>query len=148
MQLNQLKPIHKQKKKTRIGRGGKKGSYSGKGIKGQTSRAGHRYKPITKELIKRYPKLRGHRIRYRTSKIRLEAVVLNLDILDKKFNAGEEVSPKSLLEKRIVSKIKGTVPKIKILAKGNLTKSLIFNNCQFSKSAREKIEKAGSKINL
>ena len=148
MQLNQLKPIHKQKKKTRVGRGGKKGTYSGKGNKGQTSRAGHRYKPITKELIKRYPKLRGHRTRYRTPKIRTEATVLNLDILEKKFNAGEEVSPKNLLEKRIISRAKGMVPKIKILAKGNLTKSLVFKNCQFSKAAKEKIEKAGGKINL
>lgn len=147
MQLNQLKPTHKQKKKTRIGRGGKKGSYSGKGIKGQTSRSGHRYKPITKELIKRYPKLRGHRTRYRTPKIRTEATILNLDILEKKFNAGEEVSPKNLLEKGIVSKAKGFVPKIKILAKGSLTKSLVFKKCQFSKAAKEKIEKAGGKIN-
>lgn len=148
MQLNQLKPIHKQKKRVRIGRGGKKGGYSGRGMKGQTSRAGHRYKPVTKELIKRYPKLRGHRIRFRTPKMRPEAAVLNLDILEKKFNAGEEVSPKSLLEKRIISKEKGMVPKIKILSKGNLTKSLIFKNCQFSKSAKEKAEKAGGKINL
>jgi len=148
MQLNQLKPIHKQKKKTRVGRGGKKGTYSGKGNKGQTSRAGHRYKPITKELVKRYPKLRGHRTRYRTPKIRMEAAVLNFDILEKKFNAGEEVNPKSLLEKGIINKKKGAIPKIKILAKGTLAKSLIFTNCQFSKVAREKIEKAGGKINL
>jgi large subunit ribosomal protein L15 len=148
MQLNQLKPIHKQKKKTRVGRGGKKGTYSGKGNKGQTSRAGHRYKPITKELIKRYPKLRGHRTRFRTQKVRPDDVVLNLDILEKKFNAGEEVSPKNLLEKRIINKEKGMVPKIKILAKGNLTKSLVFKNCQFSKAAKEKVEKAGGKINL
>ena len=147
MQLNQLRPIHKQRKKTRVGRGGKKGTYSGKGNKGQTARAGHRYKPITKELIKRYPKLRGHRIRYRTPKMRVEATVLNLEILDKKFNEGEEVSPKTLLEKNIVSRTKGATPKIKILGTGKLTKSLVFVNCQFSKSAREKIEKSGGKIN-
>jgi large subunit ribosomal protein L15 len=78
----------------------------------------------------------------------MEALVLNFDILDKKFNAGEEVSPIVLLEKRIVTKVKGTVPKIKILAKGNLTKPLVFKNCQFSKAAKEKIEKAGGKINI
>lgn len=148
MQLNQLKPIHKQKKRKRIGRGGRKGSYSGRGMKGQTSRAGHRYKPITKELIKRYPKLRGYRVKFRTSKTRLGVLVLNLDILEKKFNAGEEVSPEKLLEKRIIGRLKGGLPNVKILSKGKLTKALVFKNCQFSKSAKEKIEKAGGKINL
>jgi large subunit ribosomal protein L15 len=117
-------------------------------MKGQTSRAGHRYKPVTKELIKRYPKLRGHRIRYRTSKVRKEALVVNLDVLEKKFNAGEEVSPKSLLEKRIIGRTQGANSRVKILSKGKLVKSLVFKNCQFSKSAKEKIEKAGGKINL
>lgn len=59
MQIHQLKPIHKPKKKKRVGRGGKKGTYSGKGMKGQKSRAGKRFKPMIRELIKRYPKLKG-----------------------------------------------------------------------------------------
>jgi len=40
MQLHQLKPNHKKKSRKRVGRGGKKGTYSGKGMKGQKSRAG------------------------------------------------------------------------------------------------------------
>lgn len=146
MQLNQLKPFHKQKKKKRVGRGGRKGSYSGRGMKGQTARAGHRYKPIMRELIKRYPKLRGYRTKYRTSKSRLPTAILNLDILEKKFNSGEEINPAKLLEKGIVGKMKGRMPDIKILAKGNLIKALNVKDLQLSKSAREKIEKAGGKI--
>ena len=61
MQINQLSPKHKEKRKKRIGRGGKKGTYSGKGMKGQRSRAGRKMAPIIRELIKRYPKLRGYR---------------------------------------------------------------------------------------
>jgi len=59
MQLHELKPIHKLKKRKRVGRGGKKGTYSGRGIKGQKSRAGRKLKPAIRELIKRYPKIRG-----------------------------------------------------------------------------------------
>ncbi len=146
MQLNQLKPNHKQKKRRRIGRGGTKGSYSGRGMKGQTARAGNRYKPITRELIKRYPKLRGHRTKYRTPKIRYRDAVLNLDVLEKKFKTGEEVTPERLLEKKLISRMKGRAPIVKILSKGVLTKSLVFKNCKFSKVARGKIEKAGGKI--
>jgi large subunit ribosomal protein L15 len=63
MQLHQLKPIHKLKKRKRVGRGGKKGTYSGRGIKGQKARAGRRLKPAIRELIKRYPKLRGYKFK-------------------------------------------------------------------------------------
>jgi len=59
MQFHQLKPIHKMKKRKRIGRGGKRGTYSGRGTKGQKSRAGRKLVPIIRGLIKRYPKLRG-----------------------------------------------------------------------------------------
>ncbi len=61
MQLHELKPKHKLKRKKRVGRGGKKGTYSGKGIKGQSSRSGRKMVPIIRELIKRYPKLRGYK---------------------------------------------------------------------------------------
>ena len=61
MQLHQLKPTHKAKRAKRVGRGGKKGTYSGRGMKGQKSRSGARMQPIIRELIKRYPKLRGYR---------------------------------------------------------------------------------------
>lgn len=62
MQIHELKPKHKIKKGRRVGRGGKKGTYSGKGMKGQKSRAGRKFQPIIRELIKRYPKLKGYRV--------------------------------------------------------------------------------------
>jgi len=55
IQLHELKPIHKLKKQKRVGRGGKRGAYSGRGIKGQRARAGRKFKPIIRELIKKYP---------------------------------------------------------------------------------------------
>lgn len=134
MQTHQLKPIHKRKKPQRVGRGGKRGTYSGRGIKGQTSRAGHKKQPIIRELIKRYPKLRGYRFKPLD---RRKAVVLNLDILDKKFDAGQIVSPETLLENKLIRKIEGKLPKVKILGKGKLTKKLVIEGCQLSKNVRK-----------
>jgi len=135
MQLHELRP-------KRIGRGGKRGTYSGRGIKGQKSRAGRKMQPVVRELIKRYPKLRGYKVRSKVKGQRPK-VIINLEVLEKKFSSGEKITPEVLLEKGIFRKIKGRIPGIKILGKGKLTKSLTFEGCQLSKSAREKIEKAG-----
>lgn len=135
MQLHQLKPIHKPKKSQKIGRGGKRGTYSGRGIKGQTSRAGHKKQPIIRELIKRYPKLRGYRFKSKAQSPKSKTAIVNLDVLEKKFKAGQIVSPETL-----------KMSKVKILGKGEITKALIIENCNISKSAGEKIKKAGGII--
>ena len=137
MQLHQLKPKHKLKKKKRIGRGGKRGTYSGKGIKGQKSRAGRKFAPVIRELIKKYPKLRGYRFRGRDKNL----AIINIGDLDKKFKESEVVNPKVLLERRLIRRIKGKTPKVKILGRGELKKKLIIKNCELSKGAKEKIEK-------
>lgn len=61
MQLHQISPAHKanNQDKKRIGRGGKRGTYSGHGMKGQKARAGHRIRPAERDLIQHLPKLRG-----------------------------------------------------------------------------------------
>ena len=65
MQLHQLNPSYKKKSRKRVGRGGKKGTYSGRGLKGQKSRAGRKPRPGfaggDTPLIKRFPKQRGQR---------------------------------------------------------------------------------------
>lgn len=148
MQLHEIKLKHKKKKKKRVGRGGKRGTYSGRGIKGQKARAGRRLKPIIREIIKRYPKLRGYKFKSKIKSQKSKLVILNLEALEKKFNSGEKINPQKLLERKIISKIKGRMPQVKILAKGELTKPLIIENCLLSKSAKEKIEKAGGEIKL
>jgi len=142
MQLHQISPKIKSRKRKRIGRGGKRGTYSGKGVKGQKSRAGRRFPPAVRELIKRYPKLRGYRFKGRNSKLS----VVNMGDIEKKFKASETVSPEALLEKGLVRRIKGRVPEVKILGQGELKKKFIFEKCQFSKTAQEKIKKAGKKV--
>ena len=59
MQLHELKVENKNRAKKRIGRGGKRGTYSGKGMKGQKSRAGRKIRPSVRDLMQRTPKLRG-----------------------------------------------------------------------------------------
>lgn len=143
MQLNELKPKHKAKERKIIGRGGKRGTYSGRGIKGQRSRSGRRLEPSIRILIKRYPKLRGYKFK---SQLDSKPAIVSIRDIEKKFKTNEIVNPQTLLEKRLIRKIKGKVPKVKILGKGNLTKSLTIENCLFSKTAKEKINKFSAKI--
>lgn len=142
MQIHELQPKHKNKSKKRVGRGGKKGTYSGKGIKGQKSRAGRKMVPIIRELIKRYPKLKG----YRSFRMEKDFTAVNLETLEKNIKDGEIINPENLIEKGLISKIKGRVPKVKILGGGKLTKKLTLENCAISKSAKEAVEKAGGSI--
>jgi len=141
MQLHNIKPSHQKRPRKRIGRGGKRGTYSGRGVKGQRSRAGTRkMQPIVRELIKRYPKLKGYRFNPKK-----EIAVVALSSLDKNFKNGDEVTPSSLLEKGLIGKIRGGIPKVKILAQGEIKKKLTVKGCTFSEAARQKIEKAGGK---
>ena len=146
MQLHQLKPIHKPKKSRRVGRGGKRGTFSGHGIKGQKSRSGRKFQPIIRELIKRYPKLKGYRRKAKSRNQKLRLAILNLETLEKKFAAEEKVNPETLIEKSLVYKISGRNPEIKILGKGEIKKALTIEGCLVSKQAKEKIEKAGGTI--
>lgn len=57
MQLHTLQPAHKLRGKKRIGRGGKRGTYSGRGVKGQKARAGRKIRPAIRDLIQSLPKL-------------------------------------------------------------------------------------------
>jgi len=142
MQIHELKPKHKNKTKKRIGRGGKKGTTSGKGTKGQSSRAGRKMVPIIRELIKKYPKLRG----YRSFRIDNDFAIVNLEILETKTKDGETINPENLLAKGLISRVKGKTPRVKILGTGKLTKKLVVENCKTSKTAKEAIEKAGGTI--
>jgi large subunit ribosomal protein L15 len=142
MQLHQIKPKTKSKAQKRIGRGGKRGTYSGRGIKGQKSRAGRKMRPQLRDIIKKIPKLRG----YAFNKIKNRPAVVNLNILEKKFNNGDKVNPQVLFEKNIIKKEKGVLPKVKLLGVGEITKKVLISGCQISQSAAEKIKKAGGEI--
>jgi large subunit ribosomal protein L15 len=59
MQFHKLKRKTPNKKAKQVGRGGTRGKTSGRGTKGQNARAGHKKRPETRDIIKRFPKLRG-----------------------------------------------------------------------------------------
>jgi len=137
MQIHQLR-VKTQKPKRRVGRGGKKGTYSGRGVKGQKSRSGAKINPIFEggrsTLIEHLPKMRGFKSIFPKNQI------VSLEKISRFFEDGGIVNSQTLREKRLIRKIK--VP-VKILGSGEITKKITFEKCLVSKSAREKIEKAG-----
>jgi len=141
MQLHELKSSHRVKAKPAVGRGGKRGKTSGRGTKGQKARAGHKIRPEIRDVIKKIPKRRGYRFASHTAK----PAVVNLATLERFVPAGE-VTPTLLTQEGIVRKHNGRTPQVKILGNGTLTKKLTVSACLVSKSAREKIEKAGGTI--
>ncbi len=140
--LHTIKPFSGSKKKVkRVGRGlGSTGTYSGRGQKGQKARSGGRggLKLLgMRRIIMSTPKLRGFKSPHP------KMVAVNVGDLEKKFNDGERVTPKTLLEKGLVGKMKAMV---KILGEGEFKKKLIIEDCAVSASAKEKIEKAGGAV--
>lgn len=149
MNLHELKPHTKRKDAKRVGRGGKRGTTSGKGTKGQKSRAGAGFKQGFRggdnRLWQLFPKLRGAtkkpgsnrlHVKHRYFQLRHDKVkVLSLDFFNK-FEDGQEITPEFLSH-----------DEVKVLGEGELRKKLEFKGFQFSKSAREKVLKSGSTIN-
>lgn len=138
MQFHQIQPIHKTKKKKRVARGGKRGGYSGRGMKGQKSRAGAKIRPAIRDLMMKFPKQRG-RAKHSFKSLVSKPIVLNLRDIEKAFKDGEIVNLKTLIEKKLISRKKGMLQPIKILGKGELSKKLTFQNVLMSESVNAKI---------
>lgn len=122
MQLHTIQPIHRQYPRSRVGRGGKRGTTAGRGTKGQKARAGHRIRPAERDIILRFPKLRGSK----NKSFRPKLPVINVGDLEKR----------------------GRLPDypVKILGKGELKKSFHIKGLAVSKGAREKIIAAGGTV--
>ncbi len=152
LNLTTLRPAQARKERKRVGRGmgSGKGRYSGRGIKGQKSRAGSHKMPGGFEggqmpIDMRLPKLRGNTSAdaMPIGPFRTYSQPVNLSSLEERFAPGEEVTPESLKAKGLIRKVSVDV---KILGVGELTKSLSISAHGFSKTAREKIEAAGGTI--
>ena len=143
MQLHQIIKSEGRKSQ-RIGRGGKRGSFSGRGIKGQRSRAGRRIRPAERDLIMRIPKKRG----FRNKPVSDRAFILNLEDLAaaKPSLAALDfvVSPETLCKIRLVPS--GYRGEVKILSRGEMDFSVKLQGLKVSKGAKAKIEKAGGKV--
>lgn len=141
MQLHTVQREHPNKKARQVGRGGTRGKTAGRGGKGQTARAGNKRRPQMRDIIKKLPKLRGYRFASHVAK----SSPVNVGALNV-FAAGATVSPATLLEKKLIRKVGGVAPTVKILATGDLTVKLSIVGCVVSAAARAKIEKAGGDV--
>ena len=129
----------------RVGRGQSsgRGKTSGRGTKGQSARAGNKRRPEMRDIIKKIPKLRGHGKNRGKTYVPRTKVALTLERIEKLFDAGAEVSMKTLVAKGIVKA--GRLVSVKIVGGGTLAKKLSFH-VPVSASARTAIEKAGGSI--
>lgn len=142
MHIHELKRKHPLKKKRQVGRGGKRGKTSGRGTKGQKSRAGRKLRPEIRDTIKKIPKLRG----YRFNAVPDSSALVNVGSLEKIFSAGDTITATLLVDKKLVRRVRGKIPFVKVLGTGTLTKKLSLKNMTVSASARTKIEKVGGEI--
>jgi len=149
LNLSTLKPAQARKDRKRVGRGlgSGKGRYSGRGIKGQKSRAGSKKMPAGFEggqmpLDMRAPKLRGNTSAdaMPIGPFRTYSQPINLRDLDRVFADGDTVNIEAMVEKGL---LKNTKADVKILGTGDLKKKLAVTAHSFSASAREKITAAG-----
>jgi len=144
MQKTSIKRPTKLASKRRIGRGGKRGKTSGKGMKGQKARAGNSTRPEMRDIIKKIPKRRGYgKNRAKTVIANRDFQTVNLDQLSTKFESGATVTPRALVAAGLVRREGGKLPKVKVLARGTLDKKLTFTGVLTSAEARTHIEKAG-----
>ena len=141
---NSIAPAPGSKKtRKRVGRGNGSGhgTYSGRGCKGQKTRAGYKMRPGFEggqlPLIKRLPRKRGF-----TNIFRIEYSTVNVGQLDR-FDAGSEVTPEILVASGIIKSLKKPV---KILANGEINRAITVKADKFSATAKAKIEAAGGKI--
>lgn len=144
MQLHTLKRNTERKTKQQIGRGAKRGKTSGRGQKGQTSRAGRKLRPEIREVIKRIPKLRG-RGKNIFKSFDVKPAIVNLTDLAQ-VPAGTVMTPKVFVDLKLVQLFKGKVPAVKVLGNGEISQALTFKKVAVSASAIVKIEKAGGKV--
>jgi large subunit ribosomal protein L15 len=141
-ELSRLKPPRgSREKKKRVGRGpgSGMGTYSTRGLKGQLARSGGGarigFEGGQTPLIKRIPKKGFNRRK------NVRSAVVNVDVLNR-FKKGEEVTIDKLKQEHLV----GKRDRVKILGNGDIDKKLKVHAHNFSKSAKEKIEKAGGEI--
>ncbi len=152
--LHDLRPnagATKNRKRLGRGKGSGQGKTAGKGHKGYNARSGGGVRPGYEggqmPLYMRLGKLRGPHMKKSMpiGPFRTYAVPVNVGRLAVLFEAGAEVTPEALVEKRVV---KNTRTPIKILGDGDLDKALTVRMHQFSASARAKIEAAGGTVEL
>lgn len=145
MKLHDLRPAEgATRKRKRVGRGisAGQGKTAGRGTKGQLARSGGGkglyFEGGQLPLVRRLPFKRGF-----NNIFRIEYQEVNLDDLTRVFAAGDEVSPETMKARGLIRKSDEPVV---ILGRGDLDIALTIKAHRFSKSAQEKVEKAGGSV--
>ncbi|MEK7195412.1 MAG: uL15 family ribosomal protein [Patescibacteria group bacterium] len=146
MQLHEIRSNFKKRSRKRVGRGGKRGTTSGRGTKGQKSRAGRRIRPAERDLILKLPKRRGFANLPKSDK----PLIFNLGDLSSKIKT-HSPSGGSLVINREFLESAGLLPKnwrgrVKILGKGEINVPIVLEGIDISGNAKLKVEKAGGSI--
>ncbi len=143
MQAHQVRSNRKRSSRKRLGRGkgSGHGNYSGRGMKGQKSRAGGGVRPGFEggqlPLMKGLPRLRGF-----TNIFRREYQEVNLARLNVLPERVTQVTPELMKRYGLVKSAKRLV---KVLGQGDLSRPLEVQADKFTETARTKIEAAGGK---
>ena len=144
MQLHDLKPrpgARHRVKRLGCGESSGHGKTSGKGHKGQKARSGGSIRPGFEggqmPLIRRLPK-RG----FNNASFKVNYAIVNLGELNS-FESGSRVDEEALRKHGL---IRGRFAGLKVLARGELTKSLTVEADKFSEAARQRIEQAGGSV--
>jgi large subunit ribosomal protein L15 len=151
--LDTLRPkpgSRKDRKRVGRGHGSNMGKTSGRGHKGQGSRAGAKrnsaHEGGQNPIHMRMRKLRGpnKKMSMPFEQFRTHTQPVNLATLEERFDDGAEVTPESLKAAGLATR----KHPVKILGKGDLSKKLTVRAHAFSATAREKIESAGGTAEL
>ncbi|OGG40782.1 hypothetical protein A3A21_00945 [Candidatus Jorgensenbacteria bacterium RIFCSPLOWO2_01_FULL_45_25b] len=137
MLLHEIRPTQKNKNKKRVGRGGKRGTYSGKGQKGQKARAGRMPSTAT-EIIMKIPKKKGSK-NIVVGKER--ALVIKTGDLEKL--AEQKILSREVLEKKGLIRGKR---KVKIVLGGEVSSAIKIEGISLSETAKSAVEKAGGSV--
>jgi large subunit ribosomal protein L15 len=146
LSLNNLRPAKgSTHKKKRLGRGPGSGlgKTAGRGEKGQKSRSGYSskigFEGGQMPLHRRLPK-RGF-----TNIFKKQWIEVSLRALEQSFAANDEITPEAMHHRGIIKKAKHDIV---VLGNGEVTKALKVSAHRFTKSAKEKIEKAGGTVTV
>ena len=145
--LNTKDKINKSKMRVGRGIGSGKGKTSGRGVKGQKSRSGVAIKALEggqMPLYRRLPK-RGFNPISRTNIAIMNLEKIQSFINEKTINPSETINMELLKKLKLINK---NSQKLKILGTGNIKEKINIEADLISKSAVEKLEKAGGKIQL
>ena len=147
LRLNDLSPPPgSRKRRKRVGRGNAsgQGTYSGRGLKGQRSRAGRDYNAVFEggamSMMRTLPRRKGFKAPFR-----VEAQPINVVDLDRRFGDGDTVDADGLAAARLLRR---ATQRFKVLAGGEITVALHLRVERISPAALAKIVAAGGSVEV